>query len=127
MSSRGLPTRSARTIRRTPANLRSTPLSRSSICSFVTGPPAEIDRARFDLWLAQLIIDAGRKDASAVNGDFFTLDYIRDRIMNELDAAAIMRLNTQLEDLQGAVGDGHLAEAAKVAARLRNTLAGAAF
>jgi hypothetical protein len=90
-------------------------------------PPAEIDRARFDLWLAQLIIDAGRKDASAVNGDFFTLDYIRDRIMNELDAAAIMRLNTQLEDLQGAVGDGHLAEAAKVAARLRNTLAGAAF
>jgi hypothetical protein len=36
--------------------------------------------------------------------------------MNELDAAAIMRLNTQLEDLQGVVGDGHLAEAAKVAA-----------
>ena len=90
-------------------------------------PPAEIDMARFDLWLAQLIVDAGRKHASAVNGDFFTIDYIRDRIMNALDAAAVMRLNAQLEDLQGAVGDGHLAEAAKVAARLRNTLAGTAF
>jgi hypothetical protein len=90
-------------------------------------PPAEIDIARFDPWLAQLIVDAGRKDASAINGDFFTLDYIRDRIMNALDAAAITRLNMQLEDLQGAVGDGHLAEAAKAAARLRNTLAEAAF
>jgi hypothetical protein len=60
----------------------------------------------------------------AVNGDYFTLDYIRDRILHTLDPADVTRLNTQLEELAGAVGDEDLGAAADAAGRLRRTLAG---
>jgi hypothetical protein len=87
-------------------------------------PPAEIDLARFDLWAAQLMVDAAAGDAAAVNGDFFTLDYIRDRILHTLDADDVTRINTVLEELQGGVGDGDLDAAASDAASLREILAG---
>src|SRR5919112_4843653 len=44
-------------------------------------PHTEIDLARFDLWAAQLQVDAAAGDTAAVNGDIFTLGYIRDRIL----------------------------------------------
>jgi hypothetical protein len=87
-------------------------------------PAATIDLSRFDLWLAQLVVDARQRDANAVNGDFFTLDYIRDRILHTLDPTEVMRLNTQLEELQGAVGEVRLGAGAKAATRLRETIAG---
>ncbi|MGH3115653.1 MAG: hypothetical protein ACRDQ2_00770 [Gaiellales bacterium] len=82
-------------------------------------PVAEIDRARFDLWAAQLLVDAAAGDAAAVNGDFFTLDYIRDRIHRTLSQADRARLNTELEELNGAVADEDLAAAAEAAKRVR--------
>jgi hypothetical protein len=87
-------------------------------------PPVEIDLARFDLWAAQLMVDAAADDAVAVNGDFFTLDYIRDRILHTLDGADATRINTVLEELQSAVGDEDLAAATEAAERLRDTLGG---
>ena len=87
-------------------------------------PPDQIDLARFDLWAAQLMVDAAAGDANAVNGDFFALDYIRDRILHTLDGADVTRINTVLEELQGAVGDEDLAAATDAAERLRETLAG---
>jgi hypothetical protein len=85
-------------------------------------PPAEIDLSRFDLWAAQLVVDAAAGDAAAVNGDFFALDYIRDRIMHTMDGADATRINTVLEELQGVVGDEDLAAATNAAERLRETL-----
>jgi hypothetical protein len=87
-------------------------------------PVTEIDLARFDLWAAQLLVDAAAGDAAAVNGDFFTLDYIRDRIQRTLDEADRTRLNTALEELNGAVADEDLAAAADAAGELRETLVG---
>ncbi len=87
-------------------------------------PPVEIDLARFDLWLTQILVDAAAGDAAQVNGDFFTLDYIRDRILHVLDGTDATRVNTELEELQGAVGDEDLAAAAEAAEQLRTTLAG---
>jgi hypothetical protein len=87
-------------------------------------PVVEIDLARFDLWAAQLIVDAEAGDAAAVNGDFFTLDYIRDRILPTLQGSDVTRINAQLEELQGAVGDQDLPAAADAAGRLRDTLVG---
>jgi hypothetical protein len=87
-------------------------------------PQPQIDLARFDLWLARLQIDAEAGDAAAVNGDYFTLDYIRDRILDTLDPSDVTRLNTQLEELAGAVTDEDLGAAADAAGRLRGTLAG---
>jgi hypothetical protein len=85
--------------------------------------PAEIDLARFDLWAAQLVVDAAAGDAAAVNGDFFALDYIRDRILHTLHGDDVTRINAVLEELQGAVGDEDLAAATDAAERLRDTLA----
>ena len=76
-------------------------------------PVTEIDRARFDLWAAQMQVDAAAGDAAAVNGDFFSLDYIRDRIQSTLDAADLTRLNSALEELNGAVTDENLARRRK--------------
>jgi hypothetical protein len=87
-------------------------------------PAAQIDLARFDLWLAQLMTDAEAGDPAAVNGDFFVLDYIRDRIIDTLDPSAAVLVNTRLEELLGPVGDGDLDTAARVAERLRDTLTG---
>jgi hypothetical protein len=86
-------------------------------------PSAEIDLARFDLWAAQLMVDAAAGDAAAVNGDLFTLDYIRDRILQTLDGDDVIRINTVLEELQVAVDDGDLDAAASDAAFLRDILA----
>jgi hypothetical protein len=85
-------------------------------------PPTEVDLARFDLWAAQLTVDAAAGDAAAVNGDLFALDYIRDRILPTLDGADLTRINLQLEELQGVVSDGDLAAATDAAERLRDTL-----
>ncbi len=78
-------------------------------------PVEEIDLARFDLWAAQLVVDAAAGDAGAVNGDFFSLDYIRDRIQQSLGEADRTSLNLQLEELNGAVADGDLDAAEKAA------------
>jgi hypothetical protein len=85
-------------------------------------PPVEIDLARFDLWAAQLVVDAAAGDAAAVNGDLFAIDYVRDRIMHKLDGADATRVNTVLEELQTAVSDEDLAAATDAAERLRDTL-----
>jgi hypothetical protein len=86
-------------------------------------PPAEVDMARFDLWLAQLALDAATNDASAVTGDFFTLDYIRDRIVNALDGPDGTVVNSRLEELQGAVGDADFAAAIEATDKIRGVLA----
>ena len=85
-------------------------------------PQTEIDRARFDLWAAQLTVDAAAGDAAAVNGDLFTLDYIRDRILHTLDGADATRVNSALEELQTAVDEEDLAAASDAAKRLRDIL-----
>jgi hypothetical protein len=87
-------------------------------------PVTEIDLARFDLWAAQMLVDAAAGDAAAVNGDLFSLDYIRERIQHTLDEADLTRLNTELEELNGAVADEDLAAVAEAARQLRETLAG---
>lgn len=87
-------------------------------------PPAEIDLARFDLWLAQLELDAAATDGALVNGDYFALDYVRDRILHVLDPAEVASINVALEELLGAVGDEDFAAVSEIAAGLRETLAG---
>jgi hypothetical protein len=86
-------------------------------------PVAEIDLARFDLWVAQMLVDAAAGDAAAVNGDFFSLDYVRDRIQHALDEADLARINIVLEELNGAVADEDMAAVEETAGRLRAILA----
>jgi hypothetical protein len=85
-------------------------------------PVTEIDLARFDLWAAQLLVDAKAGDTAAANGDFFSLDYIRDRIQHTLSESDRARINVALEELNGAVGDEDLEAAADIARALRQAL-----
>jgi hypothetical protein len=87
-------------------------------------PATEIDLARFDLWAAQVQIDAAAEDAGSVGGDAFTLVYLRDRILRSMDAAQLTRINTQLLALQIAAIDGDFSAAADAAAELRRIVAG---
>ncbi len=86
-------------------------------------PVAEIDLARLNLWAAQMLVDAVAGDVAGVNGDFFSIDYIRDRIQQSLEEADLTRLNVELEELNGAVADEDLAAVASGAQQLRETVA----
>ena len=85
-------------------------------------PQVDIDLARFDLWAAQLTLDASAGDAGAVGGDVFTIGYIRDRILNTLDGTDRFRVDTEVQKLQVAAADHDLAAATDAAKRLRDIL-----
>ena len=85
-------------------------------------PQVDIDLARFDLWAAQLTLDASAEDAGAVGGDVFTIGYIRDRILNTLDGTDRFRVDTEVQKLQVAAADHDLATATDAAKRLRDIL-----
>ena len=87
--------------------------------------PAAIDRARFDLWARQVLVDAEARDVPAVSGDAATLEWIRDRISHTLDSVSVTRLDTRLEELRANVSDEELAAAANTARALRKVLAAA--
>jgi hypothetical protein len=71
-----------------------------------------------------MLVDAAKRDPAALNGDFFSLDYLRDRVHDDFSEAELARLNTDLEELNGAVGDEDFAATADAAQQLRTTLAG---
>ena len=81
-------------------------------------PPAEIDRARFDLWARRLTVDAKAENATGVTGDLVVLEWIRDRIAHTLDAVDRTRLNSQLVGLRTSVNDEDLPAVAAQASRL---------
>jgi hypothetical protein len=87
-------------------------------------PPAEIDRARFELWVRQLLVDATAHDAGGVVGDLATLEWIRDRFAHTLEKLDLIRIDTHLVALRTAVNDEDLDGAAAEAGSLRDTLAG---
>jgi len=89
-------------------------------------PTSEVNLARFDLWTAQLLVDAAARDAAAVRGDVFTLGYIRDRILHALNPSDVTAMNIQLGRLQIASVDGSLARATRAARKLRAVTAGLA-
>jgi hypothetical protein len=83
---------------------------------------AEVDGARFDLWAAQLILDAEAGNADGVHADLFSIDYVRDRIQHTWSEQDGARINLLLEELQGAVSDEDLKSAADLAGQLRGLL-----
>ena len=82
-------------------------------------PPTDIDQARFDLWTRQLQLDAAARRRSAVNGDVYTLEWIRDRFAHTLDDVTRTRLNTRLLALREAAADGRQRAVSRAAVRLR--------
>ncbi len=82
-----------------------------------------VDRARFDLWTRQVLVDAAAGDLSAVSGDVATLEWIRDRLVLGLDSVTLTRIDSSLEALRAHVADGELAGASRTATQLRGVVA----
>ena len=85
-------------------------------------PVAETDLARFGLWAAQMRLDADEGDSASVNGDLFSLDYVRDRIQDTVDVADATAINLLLEEIKGLVSDGDLPALADAAVELRDVV-----
>ena len=87
-------------------------------------PPAEIDRARFELWVRQLSFDTKAKNAAGASGDLATLEWIRDRFVHTLDQVDVVRIDTLLVELRSKLTDEDLRGAAAGAEQLRQVLGG---
>jgi len=85
-------------------------------------PPAEIDRARFELWTQQILVHAASRDSAGVSGDVATLEWIRDRIVQTLEPGELAELDTRLRALRTAADAKRLAAAADHAVRLGQRL-----
>ena len=81
-------------------------------------PVVEVDRARFALWLDELALDAAAEDLRRVRSDFFSLDYVRDRIATSLDASQGPAVNLGLEALLDAIAERDFAGAAEIAGQI---------
>jgi len=81
--------------------------------------PAEIDRARFDLWALQALVDAAAGDLDAVAGDVATLEWIRDRLSATLDSVDATRLDAHLEELRSSVAEADLEAVVEATITLR--------
>jgi len=86
-------------------------------------PSAEINLARFELWARQIQVDAAARDADSVNGDVFTLYYLRDRILHTLAPADVTAVNGVIGTLQVAGADQDLAAATRAAGTARDLVA----
>ena len=87
-------------------------------------PVVEVDRARFALWLDELVLDAAARDLQRVRSDFFSLDYVRDRIATSLDATEGPAINLGLEALLDAIAERDFAGAAEIVRQIKTTLDG---
>ncbi len=86
-------------------------------------PPTEIDLARLDLWVQQLLVDAEAADAGAVAGDATTLEWLRDRVRHTVDPSDARLVDKQLRTIRSAADAEDFAKAADAAEALRDVLA----
>jgi hypothetical protein len=87
-------------------------------------PVVDVDRALFDLWAAQILVDAAAEDPAGVAGDVAALEWVWDRIAHTFDSADASNIETLLSDLRSAADDQDLAAAPATAEQLRGALVG---
>jgi hypothetical protein len=85
-------------------------------------PVTEIDRARFEQWARQIVVDAAARDLGGVRGDLATLELVRDRFFDGLSGVERSRINASLLALRDDVENDDLPAAAKEGARLASIL-----
>lgn len=81
-------------------------------------PIVEIDLARFESWLKQVVSDASADDAGGVKGDASTLEWIRARFSHTLDSSKAKDIAAQLTNLRKAADKEDLEAASKIASSM---------
>jgi hypothetical protein len=85
-------------------------------------PPADVDRARFELWARQILIDAEEEDLGAISGDVITLEWTLARFAHTLSSADRNAIEARLEDLRSALEAEDIAAVTEAAEALRDIL-----
>lgn len=75
-------------------------------------PPADVDRARLELWAGWVQVDADAGDKDAVNGDVAALEIIWPRMNQSFAAAGVSKVTDRLGRLRGAADSGNVAASA---------------
>lgn len=75
--------------------------------------PSEIDRARFGLWVRQIIADSAGDEPGTVAGDVTTLELVWPRFSSTADASQAKQITGDLKALRTAADDEDMADAAE--------------
>ena len=88
-------------------------------------PPAKIDLGRFELWANQVLVDATAGDVGGVRSDVTTMEWIRDRFADDLEAGDLTAIDAHLITLRESVANESedLKAASAEASELRDPLA----
>ena len=84
----------------------------------------KIDSRRFELWVRRALVDATAGSLGGTRSDVVTLEWLRDRIALSLDPVTLVRLDTLVGEMGGAVVDDDLPAAAHAARELRALMSG---
>jgi hypothetical protein len=87
-------------------------------------PVIEVDTMRFELWVRRALVDATTGSLGGTRSDVVTLEWIRDRIAHTLDPVTLVRLDSLIGEMGGAVVDEDLTAAAHAARDLREVMSG---
>ncbi len=87
-------------------------------------PLTEINLARFDLWVLQLLADVPSNEPSLIMGDVTVLEWMWDRVSHTVDASAAEQIMAHLENLRSAADNEDLSTASAEATRLHDLLTG---
>jgi hypothetical protein len=81
-------------------------------------PPAEIDRARFDLWASRALVHAGTGDRAGLMSDVAIMEWMLDRFAHTLDSGTREELHAGLREVRVAADAGNPRAAADRAVRV---------
>ncbi len=87
-------------------------------------PITEIDIARFELWLRQILVDAEEADPESIRGDVATLEWIRDRFAHTVSVNVRNQIDAHLAELMLSADAEELDASATTAQELRDLVAG---
>ena len=81
-----------------------------------------VDLLRLDTWLAQMLLDVRQRHVKAVRGDFFAIDYVRDRVRDSFGERLRAEVDLALEELLDAINEVDLLSVREVAGDLRHLI-----
>ena len=85
-------------------------------------PIKDIDQARLDLWLAQIAVDAERKDMGGIRGDIATAALVFERFSHTFEPKLAANVSQKLDEMRIASEEDAADEAVSLASEVRGLL-----
>ncbi len=81
-----------------------------------------VDLLRLDTWLAQMLLDLRQHRVEAGRGDYFAIDYVRDRVRASFGERLRAEVDLALEELLDAINEGDPGSIREAARELRHLI-----